>query len=128
MKPHLELDNDEEKEIVLKQLKNNLLEELGVYKVFVEKCNKENIADIKKMKEYAEYISLQEKTKIINNTKIENRGINYPTKEEVENYLKKNNDNILNSFIQNQSNNQNISQSQQLNNNVDQAEGGQIIE
>ena len=60
----LQLDGNEEKKIVLEQLKNNLLEELGVYEVFVEKCNEKNIADIENRQlEYAKYISLQEDPK-----------------------------------------------------------------
>jgi hypothetical protein len=62
----LELANDDEKEIALKQLKNNLLTELGVYEVFVEKCNEINIADIEdKALKYAEYLSTQEDPKIL---------------------------------------------------------------
>ena len=62
----LELANDEEKEIALNQLKNNLLTELGIYEVFVEKCNEKNIADIEdKALKYAEYLSTQEDPKIL---------------------------------------------------------------
>ena len=56
----LELTSPEEKKPTLMQLKNNLLEELGIYEVFVEKCNATNVANIeKRVLEYAKYLSLQ---------------------------------------------------------------------
>lgn len=59
----LKLTSPEEKKPTLMQLKNNLLEELGIYEVFVEKCNATNVANIEeRVLEYAKYLSLQKDT------------------------------------------------------------------